>query len=110
MITPAPAESSDRAEVAAASAASIVPPRAAAFEAAFDLGAIGLARLGHLHDPVDEQAQAHLGRHAPGAGVRRGEQAGILQFLKHRADRGGERLTPPVPASVLEPTGWPEAI
>ncbi len=34
--------------------------------------------LRHLHDPVDEQPQAQVGRHPPGAGVRRGQQAELL--------------------------------
>ena len=42
-----------------------------------------------LHHPVDEQSQAALGRDAPRAGMRAGEQAQFFQLLHYAADGCG---------------------
>ena len=68
---------------------------------AFDGALFFLARLGNLHDPVDEHPQALFGRHAPGAGMRRGEQTQPLQLAQHRADRGGREVQPALAAQGL---------
>ena len=41
-----------------------------------------------LEQPVDEQAQAELRRQPPRRGVRRGDEAELLQVRHHVADRG----------------------
>ena len=57
-----------------------------------DRGAFLGARLGDLHHPVDEQPQPALGRHAPGAGMRRGEQPERFELGQHRADRSRRKV------------------
>jgi hypothetical protein len=94
---------SHSASEAALSAASIVPPRQGPAGSA-------LRRRGfrHLHDAIDEQAQADLGRH-PASLVGAASPASCKVCSTERIE-AGDRLTPPVPAKVLEPTGWPLAI
>ena len=41
---------------------------------------------------IDEEAQAQIGRQAAGTGVRRGDQARVLQVHHHVADRGGRQV------------------
>ncbi len=62
--------------------------------------------LGHLHHPVDEQPQSEVGRHPPGAGVRRGEQPEHLELAQNRADRGGRQVDPAL-GQRLRPDGCP---
>ena len=57
---------------------------------AVDVLALFLAEAAQLQQPADEQAEAALGRQAAGRGMRRIEQAGILQ-IRHDVADGGRR-------------------
>ena len=68
-------------------------PKQTAFgKAPLDLRALCGRRFRHLHDAIDKQAQADFGGHPAGAGVGRGQQPRVLQFLQHRTDRGGRQV------------------
>lgn len=57
-----------------------------------DPRAIGLREIADLRRGIGGKAQARLGRQPPGAGVRRIDEAELLQVvLHHIADRGGRR-------------------
>ena len=44
-----------------------------------------------LHQRIDEEAQAELGRQPAGRGMRRIDQAELLEVRHHVADRGGRQ-------------------
>ena len=97
-------ERPDSAAVVRPSASSIGPARSScASIAAASSASVGAA----LHHAVDEQAQAAFGRHPPGRGMRRGEQARFLQILHDVADRGRREVERREREMVREPTGAP---
>ena len=64
---------------------------------ALDGDAVGLAEIADLHQRIDEEPQAELGRQPAGRGVRRIDQAELLQVLHdvaHRSRRQRHRDDP----------------
>ena len=55
---------------------------------AIDARALLASQIPELEQRVDEQPQALLGRHAPGAGVRGVDEPELLEVLHHVANRG----------------------
>ena len=81
--------------------------RPAAAHLAVDLLALFLGEAAQLQQPVDEQAQAALGRQPAGRGVGRVEQPGLLQIRHDVADGGRRQRLASRRESVREPTGSP---
>ena len=54
----------------------------------FDRAAVVLVQVADLHQRIDEEAQAHFGRQPSGRGMRRIDQAELLEIRHHVADRG----------------------
>jgi hypothetical protein len=46
----------------------------------------------HFEQRIDEEAQARIGRHTPGTGMRRIDQARILEIHHHIAHRGRRQI------------------
>jgi len=63
--------------------------------AARDLGlhraAVVLGEIADLHQGIDEEAQPKLGRQPPGGGMRRVDEAELLQVRHHVAHRRGRQ-------------------
>jgi hypothetical protein len=57
-----------------------------------DRGAVVFGKAAGFHQAVDEQAQAQIGRQAPGGGVRGEEQAQLLEIGHDVANRGRGEL------------------
>ena len=88
--TPAPRDRPDRSEEACDSAVSRVWPEAAALHLCLDALALVDGEIADLEERVDEEAQADLRRQAPGAGMGRVDQPGMLQ-VRHDVAHGGGR-------------------
>jgi hypothetical protein len=63
-------------------------------KAGFDGAFVVLGDIADLQQAVDEQAQARMGRQAPGAGVGRAQQAKRGEVLHGVADRGRRQADP----------------
>jgi hypothetical protein len=107
MTTPAAAERSDKAELAAASAASIVPPSASPRSICARSAAEGSAAC--MIPSTKSLRPTSVGMR-PALVCGAASSPASCNSCKTERIEAGERLSVPLPAMVREPTGWPLAI
>ena len=86
--TPAPRDRPESAWLASASTLSTVRAGVAGLDLRLDLPALVGRQVADLEERVDEEAEAEFGRQPPGRGVRRVDQAELLEVGHDVADRG----------------------